>query len=93
MSYENLIKRIRTEIETLVPEGIEITGIDFEGPVVVIQTKNLDEFVFDSNLVRKIAQGLKRRVAIRPHNSLVRDVNEAAQLPFTRIVEALDLVP
>ena len=24
---------------------------------------------------------------------LVRDVNEAAQLPFTRIVEALDLVP
>ncbi len=80
MSYENLIKRIRTEIETLVPEGIEITGIDFEGPVVVIQTKNLDEFVFDSNLVRKIAQGLKRRVAIRPHNSLVRDVNEASEI-------------
>jgi len=25
--------------------------------------------------------------------ALVRDVNEAAQLPFTRIVEALDLVP
>jgi hypothetical protein len=25
--------------------------------------------------------------------TLVRDVNEAAQLPFTRIVEALDLVP
>ncbi len=24
---------------------------------------------------------------------LVRDVNEAAQLPFTRIVEAVDLVP
>ena len=25
--------------------------------------------------------------------TLVRDVNEAAQLPFTRIVEALDLAP
>jgi hypothetical protein len=25
--------------------------------------------------------------------TLVRDLNEAAQLPFTRIVEALDLVP
>lgn len=25
--------------------------------------------------------------------ALVRDVNEAAQLPFTRIVEALDLAP
>ena len=25
--------------------------------------------------------------------ALVRDVNEAAQLPFTRIVEALDLIP
>jgi hypothetical protein len=27
------------------------------------------------------------------NGALVRDVNEAAQLPFTRIVEALDLIP
>ena len=80
MSYEALIKRIREDIEKLVPKGVEITGVEFEGPVVVIQTKTLDEFVYDSNLIRKLAQGLKRRVAIRPHPSLVRGVDEASKI-------------
>jgi hypothetical protein len=80
MTYEALIKRIKGDIENIIPKDIEITGVDFEGPVVVIQTKNMDEFVYDSNLVRRLAQGLKRRVAIRPHTSLVKDVNEASNL-------------
>ncbi len=80
MTYEALIKRIKKEIEEIVPKDIEITGVDFEGPLVVIQTKSMDEFVYDSNLVRKLAQGLKRRVAIRPHSSLVLDVNEASNI-------------
>jgi uncharacterized protein len=80
MTYEALIKRLRKDIEDLVPEGVSITGVEFEGPVVVIQTKSMDEFVYDSNLVRKLAQGLKRRVAIRPHESLVSGVEEASQL-------------
>jgi len=80
MSYDALIKRIWGEIEAIVPKEIEITGVDFEGPVVVIQTKSMDEFVYDSNLVRRLAQGLKRRVAIRPHSSLVKDVNEASEI-------------
>ncbi|MBN1539457.1 MAG: beta-CASP ribonuclease aCPSF1 [Candidatus Thermoplasmatota archaeon] len=80
MTYEALIKRIKADIEEIIPKDIEITGVDFEGPVVVIQTKNMDEFVYDSNLVRRLAQGLKRRVAIRPHTSLVKDVNEASNI-------------
>ncbi|MGA1822057.1 MAG: beta-CASP ribonuclease aCPSF1 [Thermoplasmatota archaeon] len=80
MSYEALIRRLRKDVEQLVPSGVEITGVEFEGPVVVIQTKSLDEFVYDSNLVRKLAQGLKRRVAIRPHTSLVQDIDEASTI-------------
>ncbi len=79
-SYEALIKRIKADVESIVPEGVEITEVDFEGPVVVIKTRSMDEFVYDSNLVRKLAQGLKRRVAIRPHSSLVKDVNEASEI-------------
>ncbi|MEA3559358.1 MAG: beta-CASP ribonuclease aCPSF1 [Candidatus Thermoplasmatota archaeon] len=85
MTYEALIRRLKKEVEEIVPDGIDITGVDFEGPVVVIQTKNIDDFVDDSNLVRKLAQGLKRRVAIRPHTSLVKDVNEAGEI-ITRLV-------
>ncbi|OYT44870.1 hypothetical protein B6U90_04520 [Thermoplasmatales archaeon ex4484_6] len=80
MSYEALLRRIKEDVEAIVPEDIEITGVEFEGPVVVIQTRNMDEFVYDTNLVRKLAQGLKRRVAIRPHSSLVKDVNEASAI-------------
>ncbi|MDG6224300.1 MAG: beta-CASP ribonuclease aCPSF1 [Candidatus Thermoplasmatota archaeon] len=77
MTYEALIRKLRKDVEDIVGDKITITGVEFEGPVVVIQTKNMDEFVYDSNLVRKIAQGLKRRVAIRPHDSLVFGIEES----------------
>jgi len=79
MTYEALIRKLKKEIEDLVPKDVTITGVEFEGPVVVIQTKSLDEFVYDTNLVRKLAQGLKRRISIRPHDSLVSGVEEASK--------------
>ncbi|MCD6383280.1 MAG: beta-CASP ribonuclease aCPSF1 [Thermoplasmata archaeon] len=77
MGYNNLISKLRKQIMELVPKGVEITDVDVEGPVVVIKTKDIENFSQDSNLVRKLAQGLKRRVSIRPDPSLVKSVEEA----------------
>ncbi|RLF56131.1 MAG: beta-CASP ribonuclease aCPSF1 [Thermoplasmata archaeon] len=77
MSYEDIIAKLRKEIMALVPKRVEISNIEVEGPVVVIRTKDIEDFSMDSNLVKKLAQGLKRRVSIRPDPSLVKGVDEA----------------
>ena len=45
--------------------------------MVVIYTKNLDEFADNNDIVRQLAQGLRRRVSIRPDPSLLADEKEA----------------
>lgn len=64
-------------IRKIVPESISITEIDFEGPVIVIYTKNMDEFADNNELVRLLAQSLRRRVSIRPDPSLLAPAEEA----------------
>ena len=55
------------------PSHINITSIDFEGPVVVIYTQDMEAFASNNDIVRQLAQGLRRRVAIRPDPSMLAD--------------------
>jgi KH/beta-lactamase-domain protein len=64
-------------VKKLLPPKIEVSKIDFEGPIVVIYTKSLEEFADNSEIVKQLAQGLRRRVAIRPDPSLLVDLDQA----------------
>ena len=73
MSAERILEDAREQVRKIVPSHINITSIDFEGPVVVIYTKDMDAFASNNDIVRQLAQGLRRRVAIRPDASLLAD--------------------
>ncbi|HOL08483.1 MAG TPA: beta-CASP ribonuclease aCPSF1, partial [Methanomassiliicoccaceae archaeon] len=73
MSAERIIEDAKELIRKLAPSDVDITGIDFEGPVVVIYTKDMDKFASNNDIVRQLAQGLRRRVAIRPDPSILAD--------------------
>jgi KH/beta-lactamase-domain protein len=79
MSAETVLNEVSTVVKDTVPSGVEITEIEFEGSVVVIYTKNLDEFADNSDIVRKLAQSLRRRVDIRPDPSLLADLESAKE--------------
>ena len=66
MGIEKVLEEAREAVKKTIPSNIEVTDIDFEGPVIVIYTKNLEEFSSNNDLVRQLAQNLRRRVAIRP---------------------------
>ncbi len=66
MGIEKVLEDAREAVKKTIPTHIEVTDIDFEGPVIVIYTKNLEEFSNNNDLVRQLAQTLRRRVAIRP---------------------------
>lgn len=77
MTMSSLLEDVRKMVRKLLPPKIEISKIDFEGPVVVIYTTSLEEFADNSEIVKKLAQGLRRRVAIRPDPSLLVELDQA----------------
>jgi len=79
MGIEKILEDAREAVKKTIPTNIEVTDIDFEGPVVVIYTKNLEEFAHNNDLVRQLAQSLRRRVAIRPDPKMLAETVDAEE--------------
>ena len=62
MSIERILEEAEKEIRKIVPSSISITSIDFEGPIIVIYTKNMDEFADNNGMLRLLAQAVRRRI-------------------------------
>ncbi|MEE9224277.1 MAG: beta-CASP ribonuclease aCPSF1, partial [Thermoplasmata archaeon] len=77
MSVEKVLAEARQAVENVVPPDVEITNIELEGPVIVIYTKSMEVFAESNDMVRQLAQSLRRRVAIRPDPSLLVDEEKA----------------
>ena len=73
MNAERLFDNLREEVRRLVPSDKDISAIEFEGPLVVIYTKEYEKFSGNDNIARMLAQGLRRRVDIRPDPSTLGD--------------------
>jgi hypothetical protein len=79
MSMESVLSEARETVKNIVPSNVEITNIDLEGPVICIYTKSLEVFADDNDIVRQLAQALRRRVAIRPDPSILMDPKKAEE--------------
>lgn len=77
MRGDDFIEKAKRTVHNIVPKGINLSSIEFEGPIVVIYTKNLEAFASNNDIVRKLAQGLRRRVAIRPDPSILAETDRA----------------
>lgn len=77
MSVERILAEARQAVEKVVPPDVEITDIELEGPVIVIYTKSMEVFAESNDMVRQLAQSLRRRVAIRPDPSLLKEEEKA----------------
>jgi len=77
MSFDSLIAQTREALREVLPAGIEVTDIELEGPHIVLYTKQLDSFLSGGELLRQIAQKLRRRVLVRTDPSILIDPKEA----------------
>jgi len=92
MSVEGILAEARQAVEKVVPPDVEITNIDLEGPVIVIYTKSMEVFAESNDMVRQLAQSLRRRVAIRPDPSLLQDEEKAEKNIKTIIPDEAKIV-
>ena len=77
MSFDSLVDQTRQALTEVLPEGIEVTDIELEGPHIVLYTKQLDSFLSGGDLLRQIAQRLRRRVLVRTDPESLIDPKEA----------------
>jgi uncharacterized protein len=80
MSFDSLIQQTREVLKEVLPETIEVTEVELEGPHVVIYTKQLDTFLSGGDLLRQIAQRLHRRVLVRSAPETLIDPKEAEKV-------------
>ncbi|MCL4340586.1 MAG: beta-CASP ribonuclease aCPSF1, partial [Candidatus Thermoplasmatota archaeon] len=76
MSFRDYLSEARSIFDKLYPDN-QITEVDYEGPTIVVYTKNLDLFSHRDDLAKQIAQELRRRIAIRPDPSILLSEEEA----------------
>src|SRR5256884_3720476 len=80
MTIEDILNDARSVVKKVVPDHVEITQVDFEGPTIVIYPKNMEVFAESNDLVRQIAQQLRRRIVVRPDPSLLATPEEAEKV-------------
>ncbi|MCI0497209.1 MAG: beta-CASP ribonuclease aCPSF1 [Thermoplasmata archaeon] len=77
MALKHVYQQVEDTIKQIVPPTVKISSIEFEGPLIVIYTKTVGEFADNGELIKKLAQSLRRRVSIRPDPSILADMETA----------------
>ncbi|MEM3851586.1 MAG: beta-CASP ribonuclease aCPSF1 [Methanomassiliicoccales archaeon] len=77
MASERTLDEIKEIVNKIVPESFGVTAIDFEASVIVVYIKNFELYAQNQEVVKQLAQQLRRRVDIRPDPSLLSTEDEA----------------
>lgn len=69
----DILEEIKNAIIEKLPEKVQLAKIEFEGPEVVIYTKNPAIVTDNGDLIRNIAKDLRKRIIIRSDKSVLLD--------------------
>jgi len=65
------------KIKEKIGNSATLTGIDYEGPEIVIYTSSPEVFAENENIIRDLAKDLKNRVVIRPDKKALTDPEDS----------------
>ena len=93
MVYKDYVEEVRTIFNRLFSDN-GITDIVYEGPNIIVYTKNEELFSQRDDIARKVAQEIRRRIAIRPDQSIMGD-EETARKKIENIIpeDAQRMIP
>ncbi|AAT43272.1 beta-CASP ribonuclease aCPSF1 [Picrophilus oshimae] len=79
MSFRDYLSEAKAIFDRLYPDN-KISEVDYEGPTIVVYTKDEELFSKRDDIARQIAQELRRRIAVRPDPSIMLDEDTAEKL-------------
>jgi len=78
------LENLKSTIEQEVPTDVRVTDVKYEGPELVVYTRDPKRFAGDGDLIRRLASKLRKRITVRPDPSVLS--------PPTRAKEAVNAV-
>lgn len=74
-----MIEEIKEKIVENLPEKVKLAKVEFEGPEIVIYTKNPEIIKDNGNLIRDLAKDIRKRIIIRSDKSVLMEPQETIQ--------------
>ena len=65
------IQEIKNTIVQRLPNRVQVAKVEFEGPEVVIYTKNPEIITENGDLIRDLAKDIRKRIIIRSDKSVL----------------------
>lgn len=85
MSVEEVLFELKRKVQSKLPPDINVTGLEFEGPELVIYTDDPKKLADDGEIIRNLAKELRKRVVVRPDLKVLAD----PEISITKIQEAV----
>ncbi|WP_435195770.1 beta-CASP ribonuclease aCPSF1 [Natronomonas sp. EA1] len=78
-NVERQLEDIKEQIESEVPSDISISDVTYEGPKLVVYTRDPKTFAENGDLVRRLASKLRKRITVRPDPDVLSHPQEAEE--------------
>ncbi|GAA0292787.1 beta-CASP ribonuclease aCPSF1 [Halarchaeum salinum] len=85
-SVDTQLEELQQTITDEVPPDISVTEVKYEGPELVVYTRDPKKFAENDDLIRRLASQLRKRITVRPDPDVLSPPREARE-------EIMDVVP
>lgn len=85
-SVDTQLEDLQSKIEQEIPGDISVTDVKYEGPELVVYTRDPKRFASDGDLIRQLASKLRKRITVRPDPGVLSSPDQAKQ-------RVLDVIP
>ncbi|UPV73078.1 beta-CASP ribonuclease aCPSF1 [Halorussus limi] len=80
------LEDLRAEITTELPSDISVSDVKYEGPELVVYTRDPKKFARNGDLIRQLASQLRKRITVRPDPDVLSRPEDARE-------QVLDVIP
>ncbi|GGL31155.1 hypothetical protein GCM10009037_13610 [Halarchaeum grantii] len=85
-SVDKQLEELQETITDEVPPDISVTEVKYEGPELVVYTRDPKKFAENGDLIRRLASKLRKRITVRPDPDVLSPPRDARE-------EIMDVVP
>jgi len=79
LSVEEVLFELKRKVQSKLPSDINVTGLEFEGPELVIYTDDPKRLADDGEIIRSLAKELRKRVVVRPDLKVLAEPEPAIE--------------
>ncbi|WP_134669287.1 beta-CASP ribonuclease aCPSF1 [Halorussus marinus] len=85
-NVDQQLEELREEIKSELPSDISVSDVKYEGPELVVYTRDPKKFARNGDLIRQLASQLRKRITVRPDPDVLSRPDRARD-------DVLDVIP